>query len=124
MNCAGCQSELTDLEKGDEKVRVCSNCPGVWVEVSELNALLLHKNLPGLESLGGRVAPDAASSACPSCQIDLTRIEARSRASQRHYETCEACGGVYLERDEDAPPETFEQAQRLLVEFFRKFSAK
>ena len=74
------------------------------MDVADLNRMLLHNNLPGLESLGGRVDPEALTGQCPECQVDLVRVEGGDRQHPLHYDTCESCGGIFLESEfKDAP---------------------
>jgi Zn-finger nucleic acid-binding protein len=115
---------MTELEAESEKIHVCSTCPALWVDVAILNRLLLHNGLPGLESLGGRVVPDGARGVCRNCGIDLTRIETGPRAELRHYETCESCGGVFVDNELEVDVDTFAVGQKALLQSFRSFSAK
>jgi Zn-finger nucleic acid-binding protein len=124
MDCPGCNLEMADLEKGDEKtVRKCSQCGGLWLDVADLNRLLLHNNLPGLESLGGKVDPEAPTGQCPECQVDLICIKGGDRHHPLSYDTCESCGGIFLEsevKEAGDPQQIFSE----IVAFFKQFSAK
>jgi hypothetical protein len=91
--------------------------------VSELNRLLLHNNLPGIESLGGKRAKGGAQAVCRNCQVDLTRFEGGDRHDPEHYELCEECGCVFIDA-ESAPQGDLEAAKRGLVAFFRLFAVK
>ena len=61
--------------------------------------MLLHNNLPGLESLGGKVDAEALTGQCPECQVDLVRVDGGDRQHPLHYDTCESCGGIFLESE-------------------------
>ena len=123
MDCPSCNVEMADLEGEDLTLRKCAECGGLWVDVAELNRLLLHNNLPGLESLGGRVDAQALTGQCPECQVDLVRVDGGERQHPLHYDTCESCGGIFLESEfKDAA--TGKIAAQEAVDFFRRFSVK
>ena len=122
MDCPGCNVEMADLE-GDMTLRKCGECGGLWVDVADLNRELLHANLPGLESLGGKVDANALTGQCPECQVDLVRVDGGARQHPLHYDTCESCGGMFLESEfKDASDQ--QAAKEEIVAFFREFSAK
>jgi Zn-finger nucleic acid-binding protein len=123
MNCPGCGTEMIDLEDAEQQLRVCASCTGCWTDSAVLNRLLLHSNLPGLESLGGRVTPKDTGAACEECQIDLTRIENGDRRAPEFYETCEACGGVFVQTNVEAATD-LASAGAAIVESFRRFALK
>jgi Zn-finger nucleic acid-binding protein len=123
MECPSCGVEMVDLAGDDQTLRKCGECGGAWMDVSELNRMLLHQGLPGLETLGGKVDPDAMSGQCPECQVDLVRVEGGEKHEPLSYDTCESCGGVFIEaavKDAD----TFAAAKDVLVDFFTRFSPK
>ena len=122
MDCPGCNVEMADLE-GEMTLRKCGECGGLWVDVADLNRELLHANLPGLESLGGKVDANALTGQCPECQVDLVRVDGGARQHPLHYDTCESCGGMFLESEfRDAMDQ--QAAKQEIVAFFREFSAK
>jgi Zn-finger nucleic acid-binding protein len=118
MNCPQCDVEMTTLE-GDEQISVCAECSGLWVEVGSLNRLLLHNNLGGLESLGGRLSRDGSEAVCRECRIDMTRIEKK----EEFYETCEGCGNAFIYAQGE-PAQNEAEAQELMVEAFHAFSGR
>ncbi len=119
MNCPGCNAEMPEIEEGTEQpLRECAECGGVTVELADLKPLLLHHNLPGMESLGGRVVPDGETGQCGTCLIDLTLFESADRQDPLYYEACEECGCIFVDGgslDEKLPLE-----QRIIA-FFRQF---
>ncbi|MBI5543592.1 MAG: hypothetical protein HY901_06875 [Deltaproteobacteria bacterium] len=121
MNCPGCDAEIVDPEGGKEEVlRVCAECGGLTVELADLKPLLLHNNLPGIESLGGRVVKDADTGVCPTCQVDLTLFEGGDRQQPEFYEVCEECGCVFIDGD-SLDPEL--EPEKRVASFFSKFAA-
>ena len=123
MDCPGCGVEMTSLEGDEQTVRKCAECGGLWVDVADLNRLLLHNNLPGLESLGGKMNTEALTGQCPECQVDLVRVQGGEKQHPLGYDTCESCGGTFLESEfKDATD--FKGAQSEIVEFFKQFSQK
>jgi Zn-finger nucleic acid-binding protein len=121
MDCPSCDVEMVDLVGDDHPLRKCGECGGLWIDVSDLNRVLLHNNSVGLENLGGKVNAEADSGQCRECLVDLVRVEGGDRNHPMGYDTCESCGGVFLESEfKDA--KDFKQAQQEIVAFFKAFS--
>lgn len=123
MDCPGCGVEMVSLAGDDQTIRKCGECGGHWMDMADLNRLLLHRNLPGLETLGGKVNPEAMTGQCPECHVDLMRIDGGDKHHPVHYDTCESCGGCFLESNLKGESTT-EKAENEIVEFFRSFSSK
>ncbi len=121
MDCPRCEVEFVQLEGEDGTLSRCPECAGLWIDVAELNRLLLRHNMPGLESLGGRVNVEDSSGHCPECQVDLVAVEGGERHSMR-YETCEVCGGIFIESETER--EDIKEALDSIVDFYRHFAAK
>jgi Zn-finger nucleic acid-binding protein len=120
MNCPHCGDvEMAELNDGELTIHACPGCSGAFLEGAQLNALLLHANLPGVDSLGGRASPEAECT-CPSCNIELVRVE--KRATSMFYEACEGCGFMFVPLDEPAP-EALDAARARTVQYFREFTA-
>ena len=123
MDCPSCNIEMADLEGDETTVRKCGECGGLWSDLADLNRVLLHNNLMGLESIGGKVDADALTGQCPECQVDLVRITGGDRHHPLSYDACESCGGTFLESEfKDATDA--KAALREIVAFFQRFSAK
>jgi len=118
MDCPHCEIEMNQLEGEDSMMMRCPDCAGLWLDIAEVNRLLLRHNMPGLESLGGRANVDESSGQCPECQVDLVAVEGGERRSM-HYETCEVCGGIFLETETES--EDINESIAALVAFFRRF---
>lgn len=124
MECPDCGVEMVDLQGDDQTLRKCGECGGLWADVADLNRTLLHHNLPGLESLGGKIDDtDIESGQCPECLVDLVRVQGGEKASPMFYDTCESCGGIFLESD-FRDVSTYAAAEKEIVGFFSRFSAK
>jgi len=123
MQCPQCDVELTDLANEEDHVFACPDCAGLWTDGAQLNALLLHQGLPGLDSLGGRSDPDATTGTCRTCGVSLMRVEQTGRRDAMTFETCEDCGFVSV-IDEGEVPADLNAARAALVAFFRRFSAR
>ena len=122
MDCTRCEVELVQLEGEDCNLSRCPDCAGLWLDIAELNRLLLRHNMPGLESLGGRANLDGESSGqCPECQVDLLGVEGGDRFSLQ-YETCEVCGGIFLESETESAD--IKAAIASIVDFYRRFAPK
>jgi predicted RNA-binding Zn-ribbon protein involved in translation (DUF1610 family) len=122
MTCSQCAATMTELESGDDRLYVCPECAGQWVEGAQLNALLLHANLPGVDSQGGRVMPDAETGTCGTCNVDLMRIE-QARKGPLAYEACADCGFIFVPFEPGSAAD-FEAAHLRLMGFFKKFAAR
>ena len=123
MDCPGCNVEMTNLEGDETTLRKCNDCGGLWIDVADLNRALLHHNLPGLESLGGRVNAEAMTGHCPECLVDLVSVDGGDRHNPLHYDTCESCGGIFLDSEfKDAA--TTKMAFAEIIDFFHRFSGK
>jgi Zn-finger nucleic acid-binding protein len=123
MDCPGCNVEMSELEGDGTTLRKCSDCGGLWIDVADLNRVLLHNNLPGLESLGGRVNTDALTGQCPECHVDLVQISGGQKQHPQSYDTCESCGGIFLESEfKDATDS--QVAFKEIVDFFYRFSGR
>ncbi|RKH01685.1 MULTISPECIES: TFIIB-type zinc ribbon-containing protein [Corallococcus] len=124
MDCpAGCSVEMTDLEGDHETLRECKECGGLWINVADLNRILLHNNLLGLEGQGGKMDAEALTGHCPDCQVDLVRVDGGDRQHPLHYDTCESCGGIFLE-SEFADAADAKEAEKKIITFFRNFDSK
>lgn len=120
MECPRCNVEMEDLEGEDISLQRCSECSGIFIDPGDLNRILLRNGLPVLERLGGKANLEEIAVTCPECTaVDLTVVEGNDKLGLR-YETCESCGGIWLdlEIDEDADLPAIEAA---IVEHFRQF---
>jgi len=114
---------MVDLEGDDQTLRKCGDCGGLWIDVADLNRILLHNNLTGLEGQGGKVDAEALTGHCPECQVDLVRVNGGDRQHPLTYDTCESCGGIFLESEfQDATDVKI--AIEEIIAFFRHFSGK
>ncbi len=123
MDCPRCSIEMTEIASDDSTLQRCSQCGGLWIDSADLNRVLLHANLPALSALGGYVNPDEIAGMCPACNVDLVSVEGGDKRSL-HYDTCESCGGIWLEGpDEDEIAETIDwkAAEKEIVDFYRRF---
>ncbi len=121
MDCPRDLIEMKDIVGPDETTFcVCETCGGAWVDSAELNRLLLHNDLPGLESMGGKTNLDELAERCPKDEVDLIVIEGGDKASPESYDYCEACGGIWLEVGAPAGADA-DQVEALIIEFFQRF---
>ena len=126
MDCPRCSVEMAELQQNDSTMSRCADCGGLWVDVADLNRILLHGNLPSLSAIGGYVNPDEIAGMCPACNVDLVAVEGGEKRSL-HYDTCESCGGIWVEGPEEGDvPETasWKQAEQEIVQFYRRFRKK
>jgi Zn-finger nucleic acid-binding protein len=125
MDCPRCSVEMSEITREDGALQRCAECGGLWVDVTDLNKILLHGNLPALSALGGFANADEMSGMCPACNVDLVVVEGGEKRSIS-YETCESCGGIWVDGDEDEPAATLDWkgASAQIVEFFKRFAKK
>jgi Zn-finger nucleic acid-binding protein len=123
MECPSCGVDMVDLQGDDQALRKCGECGGLWIDVSDLNRMLLHHNLPGLESLGGKVDTESLSGQCTECKVEFVSVHGGDKNSPVSYDTCESCGGIFLPSDvQDVG--TFAAAEKEILAFFAAFSSK
>ena len=125
MDCPRDSVEMVELTQGGDRVLFrCGECGGLWLDVADLNRILLHAGLPTLEGMGGRANPDSETGECPVDNVGLLAIESQHKRNPLVYETCESCGGIWLESADFASEgETPQELSDGIVDFFREFSA-
>jgi len=126
MDCPRCSVEMTEIAHEDSTLQRCADCGGLWVvDPADLNKLLLHATLPALSALGGFVNTDEIAGMCPACNVDLVVVEGGEKKSLA-YDTCESCGGVWVEGEEDEPAAELDWggATGQVVGFFKRFAKK
>jgi Zn-finger nucleic acid-binding protein len=125
MDCPRCAVELTPITHEESTTHRCAECGGLWTDVADLNRVLLHGNLPALSAINGSVNVDEITGMCPACNVDLVVVEGGEKKSLA-YDTCESCGGIWVDGEEDEPAESiaWKQAETQLVHFFRRFAKK
>jgi len=126
MDCPRDSVEMVELTQGEDRLLFrCGECGGLWLDVADLNRILLHAGLPTLEGMGGRANPDSDAGECPVDNVGLLAIESQHKRNPLVYETCESCGGIWLESSDfategDSAPEMVGG----IVDFFRQFAAR
>ena len=120
MNCPSCGVEMGTL---DETLQRCEACGSLWTDVSDLNRLLLQNNLPGLDSLGGKVNLDSLPGQCPDCLLDLVEVQSSKPQHALAYASCESCGGIFV-MDNFSACANAHEASQYLVAFFTAFQNK
>src|SRR5512145_904360 len=126
MDCPRCSVEMSEITREDGSLQRCAECGGLWVgDVTDLNKILLHANLPALSSMGGWVNADEITGMCPVCNVDLVVVEGGEKRSVS-YDTCESCGGIWVDGDEDEPSAELDWkgATGQIVAFFKQFAKK
>jgi Zn-finger nucleic acid-binding protein len=117
---------MAEVPGDDGAMHRCGDCGGLWVDVADLNKILLHSNLPALSGVGGYVNADEIAGQCPACNVDLVVVEGGEKRSL-HYDSCESCGGIWLEGpEEEEVPESVDwrSAEAEIVAFYRAFRKK
>ncbi len=125
MDCPRCSVEMSEITRDDGTLQRCSDCGGLWVDVTDLNKILLHANLPALSALAGFVNADEITGMCPACNVDMVVVEGGEKRSVS-YDTCESCGGIWVDGDDDEPAAELDWkgAEKQIVAFFRRFAKK
>ena len=126
MDCPRDNVEMVELTQGEDRVLFrCGECGGLWLDVADLNRILLHAGLPTLEAMGGRANPEEDAGECPVDNVGLLAIQSAHKRHPMTYETCESCGGIWLESDDfDTEGDSAKELIAGIVGFFREFSAR
>jgi Zn-finger nucleic acid-binding protein len=125
MDCPRDNVEMTELTDGEERLLFrCEECGGLWVDVADLNRILVHAGLPTLEAMGGRANPEEDAGDCPVDNVGLLCVESTHKRNPLRYETCESCGGIWLESEDfEGEGESAGELRSGIVDFFRDFSS-
>ena len=125
MDCPRDDREMTELTDGEERLLFrCAECGGLWLDVADLNRILLHAGRPTLEAMGGRADPEEDAGECPVDNVGLLAVESQHKRDPLVYETCESCGGIWLESADFADEGTSARTLKAgIVDFFREFSS-
>jgi Zn-finger nucleic acid-binding protein len=125
MDCPRDDVEMTELTEGEQRILFhCGECGGLWLDAGDLNRILLHAGLQTLEGMGGRANPDTDAGECPVDNVALLAVESQHKRDPLVYETCESCGGIWLESADFADEGTSARALKAgIVDFFREFSS-
>ena len=126
MDCPRDNVEMVELTEGEDRLLSrCGEGGGLWLDVAALNRILLHAGLPTLEAMGGRANPEEEAGDCPACAVGLLAVESSHKRNPFIYETCESCGGIWLEgADFPGEGERPEELRLGIVDFFRDYSAR
>ena len=126
MDCPRDDVEMTELTEGEERFLFhCKECGGLWLDAADLNRILLHAGLQTLEGMGGRANPDTDAGECPVDNVGLLAVESQHKRDPLVYETCESCGGIWLESDDfDTDGDSAKEMIAGIVGFFREFSSR
>ena len=124
MDCPRDNTEMSELIDGEERLLFrCAECGGLWLEVADLNRILLHAGLPTLEAMGGRANPEEDAGECPVDNVGLLAVQSQHKRNPLVYETCESCGGIWLESADFAEEgESAEELTKGIVGFYREFA--
>jgi Zn-finger nucleic acid-binding protein len=114
---------LTPVTQEESTIQWCATCGGNWVEVTDLNKILLHANLPALSSIPGYVNAEELTGLCPACQVEMSVVEGGEKKALA-YDTCESCGGIWVDGENDDPPKepAYAISIKEIVNFFRDFA--
>ena len=127
MDCPRCSVEMSEIVREDGALQRCAECGGLWVtDVTDLNKILLHANLPALSSIPGFVNAEELTGPCPACNVDLVVVDNHEKRATESYDTCESCGGIWVDGEEDEPSPELDakRAEGEIVGFFRRFAKK
>lgn len=124
MKCVKCEGTLQELHAGELRLDRCDECHGLWFDRRELSALLalyregeaIPRSLPNPNSR--RV--EERMGVCPRCDIALARSETLA-VPGLHWDTCERCGGAWLDGGELVEVAADPDAAAALA-FFSEFS--
>ena len=125
MDCPRCSVELSEIARENGALQRCSECGGIWIgDVTDLNKILLHANLLALSSIPAFVNAEELTGPCPVCRVDMVVVDNHEKRATSSYDTCESCGGLWVDGDADEPPAEIDAktAEGEIVTFFRDFA--
>jgi Zn-finger nucleic acid-binding protein len=118
---------MSEIAREKGALQRCAECGGLWVsDVTDLDKILLHANLPALSAIPGYVNAEELTGPCPACQVDMVVVDNHEKRATESYDTCESCGGVWVDGLKDEPPAEIDAktAEGEIVSFFRQFANK
>jgi len=75
--------------------------------------------------MGGRANPEEDAGECPVHNVALLAVESQHKRNPLVYETCESCGGIWLDSADFAEEgDSAEVLIKGIVEFYREFALK
>ncbi|MBX3365441.1 MAG: zf-TFIIB domain-containing protein [Phycisphaeraceae bacterium] len=101
--CPKCAAAMEQVTVGDVVIDRCRGCGGLWLDAMERERLLASADLVKAADTGsekiGRELDDQTNVHCPR---DRSRMIHMVDLRQRHigYESCQICGGVFLDAGE------------------------
>src|SRR2546428_10984453 len=126
MDCPRDNTEMTELTDGEDRLLFrCAECGAPWLDVPALNRILPHNGRATLEAMGGRANPEEDAGECPVDNVALLAVESPHKRNPLVYETCESCGGIWLESADFAEEgDSAEELAKGLGEFYREVAVK
>lgn len=118
MDCPRCNVEMESLEGEDVSLQRCPECGGIFIDAADINRVLVHNTVPVLDRLGGKANLEEVAAMCPDCGVDMTVVEG---GDDRRYETCESCGGIWLELPEEPETEDLPAIESAMVAHLKAF---
>src|SRR5256885_2031966 len=104
MDCPRDTTEMTELTDGEERLLFrCAECGGLWLEVADLNRLLLHHCLPTLAPPPvPRPAPEAPKPPPPPVMENVKEQEPNDyQRAQQIPANAVVAGAIDAPKDED-----------------------
>lgn len=120
MKCPRCGTAMETVQINEVQIDRCAKCGGLWFDEFELGDLRAKKGSEKVDT--GHAEKSNLSSqvrlGCPKCNTPMLRMV---DAQQPHiwYETCDVCGGSFLDAGEFKDMKHFNLVDRirdLLVE--------
>lgn len=101
MNCPKCNSEMKAVKDNGIEVDQCINCGGIWLDLGELEEIILAKNAKAFDTgdiKTGREFNKVEDINCPKCNSKMTKMV---DLNQPHiwYEKC-VNHGIFLDAGE------------------------
>lgn len=101
--CPKCAAAMEQVTVGEVEIDRCRGCGGLWLDAMEKERLLASKESVDAADTGeqkvGKELDDQTNIHCPR---DRSRMFHMVDLRQRHvgYESCQICGGVFLDAGE------------------------
>jgi uncharacterized protein len=102
MKCPKCKSDMETIAIEAVQIDRCKDCKGLWFdefELSELKAVKGAESVDTGDTAKGKKLNKQERIICPKCKAPMIRMVDKDQ-SHIWYETCDVCGGSFLDAGE------------------------
>lgn len=103
MRCPKCAGEMKPVAVEGVEVDRCEACEGMWFDLREHEHLRaktrVSRRIDTGDTAKGKANDEVRDILCPRCHADMVKMVFVDQP-HIHYESCNTCGGVYLDAGE------------------------